>query len=118
MINNARHGGQVNHIADVLPDEVAKILATKLFVRALTQSADKRYASAGIAVIPIVLVSSHRYVRDGGPKGRLTRSSATGSPWVERETLRMWPASSYLPGPDLNYTTPQAGLIAGGLAYR
>ncbi len=174
MINNAGIA-QVNPIADVLPAEVAQILAvnvervlwgiqaaaakfqqrghggkiinassiaghdgfgmlgvycaTKFAVKALTQSAAKEYASAGITVnayCPGVVGTDMRVSIDerfaeltGAPKGETYQKFVDGITLGRAQTPEDVAASvSYLAGPDSDYMTGQAGLIDGGLVYR
>ncbi len=174
MINNAGIA-QVNPIADVTPEEVAKIwavnvdgvlwgiqaaaakftelghggkiinassiaghdgfamlgvyCATKFAVRALTQSAAKEYASAGITVnayCPGVVGTDMWVTIDerfaeltGAPKGKTYQQFVDGIALGRAQTPEDVAAFvSYLAGPDSDYMTGQSVLIDGGMVYR
>ncbi len=174
MINNAGIA-QVNPIADVTPEEVAKIwavnvdgvlwgiqaaaakfverghggkiinassiaghdgfamlgvyCATKFAVRALTQSAAKEFASAGITVNAYCpgVVGTDMWVEIDQRFADLT-GAETGATFAQfSDTIALGRSQtaddvanfvSFLAGPDSDYMTGQSVLIDGGMVYR
>jgi meso-butanediol dehydrogenase/(S,S)-butanediol dehydrogenase/diacetyl reductase len=127
------HGGKIINASSIAGHDGFAMLgvycATKFAVRALTQSAAKEYASAGITVnayCPGVVGTDMWVTIDqrfaeltGAPVGQTYEKFVEGIALGRAQTPEDVAAFvSYLAGPDSDYMTGQAGLIDGGMVYR